>query len=137
LYWSCDAYKMHQTAGRHRSRSAPRRIDHPDRTQQLRPLQHDKHAEIAAERMPHAEHRYPQALDMLELFRDQMRPAFGHRTPRIVPDGVDIADLEIALEIREHLAVARGRKAVGVGEMEDHCRYSHRSTLRGARRCQE
>jgi hypothetical protein len=24
-----------------------------------------------------------------------------------------------------------------VGEMEDHCRYSHRSTLRGARRRRE
>src|SRR5437660_4122479 len=87
--------------------------------------------------MPDAEHRFPIAPDMLELFCDQMRPAFGHRTPRVVPDGVDVLDLEVALEKREHLAVARGGKTVGVGEMEDHCRYSHRSTTRGARRCQE
>src|SRR6267154_2062602 len=66
-----------------------------------------------------------------------MRPALGDRTLRVVPDPVDISNLEDAIEIREHLAVARRRKAVGVGEMEDHCRYSHRSTPRGARRCQE
>src|SRR3977135_828774 len=66
-----------------------------------------------------------------------MRPALGDRTLRVVPDHVDIFNLEDAIEIREHLAIARGGKAVGVGEMEDHCRYSHRSTPRGARRCQE
>src|SRR5712675_1901300 len=66
-----------------------------------------------------------------------MRPALGDRTLRVVPDHVDISNLEDAIEIREHLAVARGGKAVGVGEMEDHCRYSHRSTLGGARRRRE
>src|SRR5437899_3557504 len=69
--------------------------------------------------MPGAEHRFPIAPDMLELFCDQMRPAFGHRTPRVVPDGVHVPDLEIALEIREHLAVARRRKTVGVRKMQD------------------
>src|SRR3977135_1930228 len=87
--------------------------------------------------MPHAEHGPAATLDVLDLLRDQMRPAVGDRMARVVPDRVDIVDLEIALEIREHLAVARGGKTVGVGEVEDHCRYSPRSTPRGARRCQE
>src|SRR6266850_2479615 len=87
--------------------------------------------------MPHAEYGPAATFDVLDLLRDQMRPAVGDRMARVVPDRVDIVDLEIALEKRKHLAVARGGKAVGVGEMEDHCRYSHRSALRGARRCQE
>src|SRR5438445_3210695 len=55
----------------------------------------------------------------LDLFRDQMRPAVGDRMARVVPDRVDIVDLEIALEIREHLAVARRGKTVGVRKMQD------------------
>src|SRR5882762_10378428 len=87
--------------------------------------------------MPHAEHGPAAACDVLDLLRDQMRPAVGDRMARVVPDRVDIVDLEIALEKREHLAVARGGKTVGVGEMEGHCRYSDRSTPRGARRCHD
>jgi hypothetical protein len=36
-----------------------------------------------------------------------------------VADPIYVADLEIFSQTREHLAVARGGKAVGVGEMQD------------------
>src|SRR5206468_662133 len=64
-----EAEALHQAEGPARPRPDHRRIEHHDRTEQLRPLQRGKHGEIAAERMPHAEHRFPVALDMLELFR--------------------------------------------------------------------
>src|SRR5205814_8879465 len=82
-------------------------------------LQGGERGEMAAERMPHSEHGLAVAPDLLDLFRDQMRPAVGDRMARIVADGVHVADLEVAPEIGEHLAVARGGKTVGVREMQN------------------
>src|SRR5262249_46517345 len=56
-----------------------RRIEQDDRAEERRALQRGEGREIAAERMPHAEHGRALALDVLDQLLDQVRPAVGDR----------------------------------------------------------
>src|SRR4029077_3534282 len=95
------------------------RVEQDDRAEQRRALQRRERGEVAAQRVPDTDDGLAVALRVLDQLVDEVRPAVGHRMPRIVPEGVHGLDLEAVLEIREHLAVARRGETVGVREAQD------------------
>src|SRR5262249_21659745 len=95
------------------------RVEQDDRAEQRGARERRERGEVAAQRMPDAEHRLAVPLDALDQLVDQVRPAVGDRMARVVAQSVDEADPEAGLETREHLAVARRRESVGVGEMQN------------------